>query len=225
MKQEDEKLRVCLRKAMEMDDIRLDEEMKNSEPHEFSREFEEKMEKVRKIAKREPVTFQLKRFAAAAAVLLAVVGVLAIGVKSTTASKSGFDIITWTKEYFSFKKDGAELAEGEILFVESQIGYLPDGFEKVGEAIQDNMVQYYYENNENNYILIEVFVRGMIYNQDSKDVEYMLKESNKGVEYLHAYKEEIQTYLFVWDDVRGATYRLSGNVALEELISVMENIQ
>ena len=52
MKQEDEKLRVCLRKAIAMDDIRLDEEMKNSEPHEFSPEFEQKMEDTMKVARK-----------------------------------------------------------------------------------------------------------------------------------------------------------------------------
>ena len=45
-------LRECLKKALAIEAVKLEEELRAIEPHEFSREFEQKMEDVMKVARK-----------------------------------------------------------------------------------------------------------------------------------------------------------------------------
>ena len=46
MKSESEQLKECLKKALAIEAVKLEEELRAIEPHEFSQEFEEKMKRV-----------------------------------------------------------------------------------------------------------------------------------------------------------------------------------
>ncbi len=149
MKASDKKLQASLMEAMKLDDARLEEEMKNSEPHVFSESFEKRMEELIQAQKRKRKRSSfIRRFAASAAVVVLLVGGgLCIGSEQLRASAISIDIREWLEEFFTVENGSSGRKEEEgILFVETQLGYIPEGFEKVEEYESFSQVWYKYQN-------------------------------------------------------------------------------
>lgn len=220
-----EKLAECLKEAMELDIEKLREEMNSMDRHVFSKEFEKKMEDIFTVSEKKSRPFPVRRLAAAAAVLIVAFGVFWMTAKQANASKPGIDILAWVKEYFNFEKGDGERLDSEILFDESMIGYIPEGYKKTAEDEGVSAIHYIYENEKDKFIRIEIYKIDGLYNQDGESVEYILEESVDGYEYAYTYKEAEKTHFFVWENEKGITYRLSGNGELDELKLVMDGIQ
>ena len=177
------------------------------------------------MAKRNTTPFQLKQFAAAAAVLLVVVGVLGVGLNATKAEKTDTDILAWVSEYFTFEKGNDDRYDNEMLFDEAQIGYIPSGFYINSEEIGFSTVRYKYINDAGNYFFLAVSRDKNAYVQDGESVEYVIKVNLAGYEYAYTYKEEVQCHVLSWTDESGIFYHLSGTAAQDEMVKVMDGIQ
>ena len=123
-------LKESVLEACELDDERLQKLVDESEPHVFSERFEKNMEKVFRMYRRRCFMRKVTRYTAAAAVLVLVVtgGIFLTTGKSAEATTPGVNVLEWLKDYFSFEKGNSGKSE-EVLFDESRIGYMPEGFE------------------------------------------------------------------------------------------------
>ena len=138
MKACDEKLRDSILRVMEQEDAELEEEMKQFEPHVFSESFEKKMEEVMRVQARKSKRSSIIRYVAVAVVVaLLVGGILFIGSEDLRASEIGVGILEWMENFFVVENDTnrSKDEDVDVLFDESQIGYLPEGFEKVEEEV------------------------------------------------------------------------------------------
>lgn len=102
MKACDSKLKSSLMEAMELDDARLEEEMKNYEPHVFSAEFESRMEELFKVQERKSKRRNALRFIAAAVIIaLLTGGIIFIGSEDLRASEMSINILEWLEDFFT----------------------------------------------------------------------------------------------------------------------------
>ncbi len=221
------KFKECLLEVREMDEAKMSEEMKELEPYEFSEEFEKKMEVVLRLYRRRRFMDKVKRYAAVAAVLVLVAagGVFLTGTKSTEATEPGVNVLEWLKDYFSFEKGGSGKKENDILFAESQIGFIPEGFEKSGEEVSATAVMYKYMNNENEFIVLRVDRVKTSLQQDSEGIEKEVNMNLAGYEYTYVYEEENQCHTLFWEDDNDLFYNLTGNLNKELMEQIMDGIK
>jgi len=225
MNNENEKLKQCLFEAMEADVEKLKKQTASSEPIVFSQKFEAGMQViidgVEKKAKRRVM---MKNFAvASAAALVLVIGGFSISTSNATASKPMVDIVAWVKEYFNFEKGDENQEEVALSFDESRILYVPEGFTKSGEKILFNSVIYNYTSSQGMYFNINVYTNQLSSNQNDENIQYEISVSESGQEYSYVQSEEAN--VIFWYNKEGLFYRLNGNITLDELIMIMENIQ
>lgn len=226
MNSEKEKVKQCLFEAMEADVAKLREQAVSSEPHVFSQEFEAKMQviidSVEKKSKR--LAMMRKIAVASAAALVLAVGGISISTSNVTASKSVVDIVAWVKEYFNFEKgDDAQRVDG-ILFEESRIGYIPEGFEKVGEIATFSSVKYEYASKNGGYIIVRATRDKTSAYQDSTGVENAIGTSDAGFEYTYVFKEDIG-HIYIWEGTNDLYYILSGTATKDIMEQVMNGIK
>lgn len=225
MKACNEKLKSGLIEAMKLDNARMEEELQREEPHEFSPEFEQQMEELMQVARRRESTRERFRYVAAAVLVLFLTGgILFIGSDGLRASRVGIDILDWLDEFFMVKSGVADRSEEAVLFEESQIGYIPEGFEKVGELEMYASVQYKYLNKSNDYIVIDVCRDGMLLHIDVEDKVEKVQINAAGFEYADVYDEEHKENILMWNDAEGIYYYVVGSIGTEELIKVMDSI-
>lgn len=221
------RLHECIVKMMELEDRLLEEEMKHAEPHVFSAEFERKMEEVMRVQTRVCKHSDVVRYlASAAVVILMVFGLLFIGNEDLRASDFKINVLEWMEEFFVVENDTNRDKDNEndVLFHESQIGYIPEGFEKVEEEVMYSWVRYKYQNLSGEYIDILICSDKTLSGIDNVEMEQDVKVSEAGVEYRYAYKEDEDKHVLAWIDKNGKIYVLVSSEKLEEVIKVMNGI-
>lgn len=225
MKACDEKLRSSLVEAMKLDDARLEEEMQGLEPHVFSESFEKRMEKLMQEQRRKGRRRRLIRFAAAAAAILFLVGgPIFISSEHLNASALSIDIKEWLDRFFTVE-DGAEGQKDDgVLFDESQLGYIPEGFEKVEEFESFTHVSYKFENSKNLFFMIRAVQSRGLLTADNEEIKPAIKKNAAGYEYTFVSKNENSEESIIWKDEKDIFYYVIGNVGSDELIKIMNNI-
>lgn len=225
MKASDEKLRESLREAMRLDQARLEEEMKNCEPHVFSEEFERQMEEMMQVQKRKSrFGSHLRYIAAAVVVLLLTGGILFIGSEDLHASELQIDIREWLDNFFTVEDGDHTRKEDGILFEETQIGYMPEGFEKSGELVTYSLVQYSFSDGTDGYITISAARDMNLIQVDNVDIDNEVHVNAIGLEYTQTYREKVGESMLMWKDNAEVFYSILGNVDAEELIKIMDSV-
>lgn len=220
-------LHDCVVQMMELEEKLLAEEMKDAQPHVFSREFEQKMQEVMRVQERVNKRSDLVRYLATAAVLILMMfGLLFVGNEDLHASEFKINILEWFEEFFVVENDSNSGKKDltDILFDESQIGYIPEGFEKVEEEVTYSKVAYLYKNKQGEYINVLVYRNKTLSGIDNEEIEQDVKVDEKGVEYRYTYRAELNRHIFTWTDACGKFYFLSGSVNEEKMMEIMQSI-
>ena len=228
----DEKLKKALLEVWEKEDARLEEEIKQCEPHVFSREFEQKMNQLlnnhgRECAPhgfRQKLTPFWKPLAAVVVVCIMISGILLTQSSSLRASALRIDILEWLDEFFTVEDSYVGKIEQRVLFEESQIGYLPAGFEKVSEESIFSQVQLKYRNNKNEYIILSVYKGKTLANVDSESANQEVHVNDAGYEYTIVYREYSEQITVLWKDEQDLNYSIDGSLDEEEIIKIMNSI-
>lgn len=223
----DEILHNAVVSWFEEEERRLEEEMKNAEPHVFSEEFERKMEEIMRVQKRKSRRSNVIRYAAsAAAVVLLVCGLFFVGNEELRASKFRIDVLEWMEDFFVVENDTNrdKNNENDVLFHESQIGYIPEGFEKVEEEVTHSRVCYRYKNQDGEYIGVWVYREKGLSGIDNEKTKIDVSINTYGMEYSYVYKEDTKEHIVTWSDENGKFYSLIGTIAQNEIIKVMNGI-
>lgn len=226
MKACDNKLRTNLMEAMKLDNQKLEAEMQGIAPHEFSEAHEQKMNKLlSKQARKRKVRGVLRYAVAACLVLLLTGSILIISSKDLRASKLSVDIIEWLEEFFSAEKgEIIKRTEDDVLFSEEQIGYLPEGFEKVAEGVSFNAIYFKYEDGDGEKLHVSVVRDKALLQIDSKETIYEVSKNELGYEYTYTYSEESKTSRVVWMSKNSLYYYISSTLPREEVEKIMNNI-
>lgn len=221
----EKKLKESVLEACELDDERLQKLMEESEPHVFSERFEKNMEKVFRMYRRRCFMQKVMRYTAAAAVLVLVVagGIFLTTGKSAEATTPGVNVLEWLKDYFSFEKGNSGKSE-EVLFDESQIGYMPEGFEFAGKVVNSTYVKCEFADSNKNYIIVQVNLSRTLLHQNSESVENEIGVNSAGYEYTHIYDKVKQEHVLFWADDNKLHYTLIGKQDKEIMIKIMESI-
>ena len=218
-----DKLKSCITEVMDDLDDELEEEMENLEPHVFSEEFEKKMEDLIQTQNRKARRYDAVRYIAAVVVtVLLVGGVLFVGNEEVRASKIGVDILEWMEGFFVVEEKSQE--DNGVLFAESQIGYLPEGFEKISEDVMYSKSYYKYQNEAGDYIILEVQRDKVEYMVDNKEMGQDVSINIAGLEYLYIYKDDSKENIIAWKDTKGIYYQLLSTYDKEEIIKMMNGI-
>lgn len=224
MKACDEKLKSSILEAIELDDARLEEELKSCEPHVFSEKFEREMEALFERYRRKKRLKRIQRYAMAAAVVLLLTGgIFYLGSGDLRATKTNIDILEWFENFFTVK-DGTDDRSGtKVLFEESQIGYLPEGFEKVSGEKIFSQVLYKYKNGSGEYIAIQVTCDKLALNVDNEFSDMEARINKMGYEYTLTQRDENQQATIMWND-NSFYYYITSTLGNEELIKIMDGI-
>ena len=221
----DKKLKSALVEAMRLDNARLEEELQCDEPHVFSPDFERRMEKIIRVHRSKNLVRICFRYVAAAVLVLFLTGgILFVGSDDLNASALSIDILEWLDEFFTVSKDTLLEQEASIIFDESQIGYMTEGFMKAEELVSYSYVYYKYENESGDSIVLKISKSLSTTAVDGEDVIKEVLISEQGYEYTKTYKGETGHEIYMWKDDKGMFYCLSGNVDSDELIKIMNNI-
>ena len=220
------KLGEALREATSIDLEVLEEEMKGVEPHVFSDRFNKNMKKLFWRIRVQAAVGYLKRHAAVAVIALLFISgaIWFISAEAANASKPSVDVLAWIQEYFSFEKGEDARKETDVLFEESQIGFIPEGFEKISEVVNSTYVKYEYTNVDKDYIILRVDSVKSSVHTDSESISKDTAINADGYEFTYIYNEDNQNYEFMWEDDNGLCYDLIGNVNQETMIQIMDNI-
>lgn len=226
MKACDDKLLSSLVEAMELDDANLEAEMQDLEPHVFSESFEKNMEKLMQRHRRKYRRRRLIRFTAVAAALLFLIGgPIFINSKQLSASALSIDIKEWLDRFFTVE-DGAEgRKDEEVLFDDSQLGYIPEGFEKVLEEELFMRVRYKYEKTSEEYFFVQVVQSKSAMQVDNVEAQADVKRNSAGFDYTLVARDENNVEIVLWQDNRDVYYYVQGTISSDELIKIMNNIE
>ncbi len=228
----DEKLKKALLEIWEKEDARLEEELMHCEPHVFSQEFERKMNKLlnnrgRKMAPygfRQKLTPFWKPFAAIVVICIMISGILFTQSSSLNASALNIDILEWLDEFFTVEDGDGKRVTEQVLFEESQIGYLPDGFVKVSEESIFSQVQLKYKNKQDEYITLRVYKGKTLSNVDNESANPEFRINEAGYEYTIVYREDSEQITVLWKDEREIFYYLISSLDEQEIIEIMNSI-
>lgn len=228
----DEKLKKALLEVWEKEDARLEEEMIHCEPHVFSREFEQKMDELLKAQERNMAPYGFRRkltpflkVAAAIAVVCVVAGGTLFKQRdSLQASALNIDILEWLDEFFTVEDGDIGKAEEKVLFEESQIGYLPDGFEKMGENIGFSQVQLEYKNEPGEYIILRVYKGKTLSTVDNESANQEVCVNEAGYEYTIVHREDSNQVTVLWKDEQDISYCMESSLDEDEIIKIMNSI-
>lgn len=226
MKACNEKLRSALEEAMSLAEAREAEEMAQMEPHEFSEEFERKMEELfATLPTRESKRKKMKRYIAASIVaVFLIVGVLVTTSVTTNASWFGLNITQWLEDFFRLDTGEGKRKEDAVLFEEAQIGYLPEGFKKVAEGVSFSCVYYRYQNDKQEDIFVYAVRDKGLLNSDSTDIEQEVGISITGIEYQYIRKDNFGAESVIWKNEEDIYYQVSSILGIEEILKIMNGI-
>lgn len=220
------KFKASLMEAMKLDQQQLEAEMQTVVPHVFSKEHEQKMEKLLRKQKRRQVSLGVVRYVAAACLVLLCLGsILVISSEQLHASRLNIDIIEWLEDFFSTEKGKDDRRkENETIFQEDQIGYMTEGFEKVVEFENMAFVYYKYENVNGNAIQITVGRDKSSFKVDNMEEVYEVSRNKAGYEYTGTFKTTEEGAAVIWMDKNEIYYYVMGTVSYEEILKVMNGI-
>ena len=220
----DQILGDCLQECMQQKQVMIDEEMEQYEDYVFSDEFETGMKKLLVVRNKKTKSTGVFKYAVSmAATLLVVVGIVSASATSTKATLPSIDILGWFDNHFEFNKGISTSKDGELVFDEEQITYIPEGFVKTGKIKTFTYIEYTYENTEAKYFSVRV---SKALNQPQQDNEEIVRETFvNDAAYECLYIERENECMYIWEDVEGLYYRVYGNVDKNELNSVMNGIQ
>lgn len=225
MKACDEKLKSSILEAIELDDARLEEELKNCEPHVFSAKFEREMDELFERYRRKKKLRRIRRYAMAAAVVLLLTGgIFYLGSGDLRATKTNIDILEWFENFFTVDDGVRGIKSDEVLFEESRIGYLPEGFEKVSANSTFSLVLYEYKNNSNEYITIRVCRDKLSYFIDNENIDKNVCINEAGYEYTMTQRDEMKQAVLMWKDNNDIYYYITSTLEDNELIKIMNGI-
>lgn len=213
--------------CFEKEERALEEEMKNSKPHVFSEEFERKMEEVMRVQPRlikpRKVVYYIT---SAAAVILVAFGLLFVKNEDLHASKFRIDVLEWMEEFFVVENNADEDKDDmtDVLFEESQIGYIPEGFEKVEEEIAFSKVCYRYQSQTGEYFSVSVYKNKTFAGVDNKEVGQDIRVNEAGLEYHYVYRTDSAKHILTWTDKSQKFYVLAGTIAEEDIVQFMNGI-
>lgn len=220
----DEILRECLHECIKEENIRLEAEMKQYEEHVFSEKFEKQMKELLVVKDKHLKHHTFFKYAlSAAAVVLIIAGIVSASITSTKATLPSIDILGWFDNHFEFSKGTSTSQDSELIFDETQITYIPEGFVKTGENKNFTYVEYEYENTTGNRFFVYVSKAGVIPQQDNEEISREIFLNDDGYECLFTEYEDAESYS--WEDSGGMFYHVYGNVGKNELNSVMNGIQ
>ena len=220
-------LHDSIMKVIDAEDVMLKEEMKDVPPYIFSVEFERKMEEVMRVQTRVCKHSDVVRYlASAAVVILMVFGLLFIGNEDLRASDFRINVLEWFEDFFVVENDTNRDKddENDVLFHESQIGYIPEGFEKVKEEVWYSKVCYKFENIRGEYISISVYKNRASAGIDGEDISQDIQLNVAGFEYRYVFKQESGEHIYTWTDEKGKFYMLSGLADKEDVMEFMNGI-
>lgn len=225
----DERLQTGIELVTSEDMETLEQEMNLEKPHEFSKEFEQKMETLlNKSMPKRKSTCSIPRYMAAAAAAVVVIGGFGVaGGAKLYASETNIPILQWMENFFVTEHDTDQMKGEksiEVLFSQDQIGYLPEGFELVEEVIRESKVSYIYKNDSGKHIILEIYQNKMLTGIDNMETNKKVHLNESGLEYYYVYKEDSCKHIFEWLDEAGKLYLLSGEISKEELQAVMNGI-
>lgn len=230
MKVSDEKLRASIEMVTDEDMKKLEEDMKNVEPHTFSDEFEKKMEALLEnpMPKAKKKVYSIPRYVAAAAAVVLVVGGFGIaGSTKMYASETKIPVLQWMENFFVTEHDTDQMKgekSSEVLFGQDQIGYVPEGFELVEEISRQSKVSYTYKNVEDEYIVLNVYSDKLLSGIDNQDILKNQGINADGLEYWYMYKSESMEHIFTWLGKNEEFYALRGTIDQEEMQKIMNSI-
>lgn len=232
MKACDEKLRAALMEAWELENARLEEEMKKCEPHVFSDEFERKMDELfeKNGRKRNASGFRgrwsavVKYSAIAAIVFILTGGIFVSQSPQLNASNLSVDILEWLGDFFTVKDGDANGNAAEALFCEEQIGYLPEGFVLVSEWETFSQVRYEYEGENGKYVVIHICENNLNSNVDNEDILKKVCVNQAGYEYTMLQGSKNDKVVIIWKDVSDIYYYITSNLDADEVIKIMDHI-
>ncbi len=223
-KTSDQILRECLQECVHLKSAMIDEEEEQQEDYIFSDEFEAGMKKLLVVRKKKTEwTKGFKYAVAMAATMLVVVGIISASATSTKATLPSIDILDWLDDHFEFNKGMADSKDGELIFDEAQITYIPEGFIKTGENKNFTYVEYKYENAVGTHFSIYVSKAEVTPQQDNEEITREIFLNEDGYECL--FIERKNELAYSWEDSKGLFYNVYGNVDKNELNSVMNGIQ
>lgn len=226
----DERLQTGIELVTSEDMETLEQEMNLEKPHEFSKEFEQKMETLlNKSMPKRKSTCSIPRYMAAAAAAVVVIGGFGVaGGAKLYASETNIPILQWMENFFVTEHDTDQMKGEksiEVLFSQDQIGYLPEGFELLEAENWNSKASYTYKSNkEEEYIILEVWEYKMLSGVDNSEIWSQYDVNEDGLEYRYAYKADSCKHTFEWLDKTGKLYLLSGNISKDELQAVMDSI-
>ena len=222
-KTSDQIIRECLQECVHLRSAMIDEE-EQQEDYIFSDEFEAGMKKLLVVRKKKTEwTKGFKYAVAMAATLLVVVGIISASATPTKATLPSIDILDWLDDHFEFDKGMADSKDGELIFEESQITYIPEGFVKVTEEVKFTHIEYRYENAAGKNFSVRVSKAGGLPHQDNEESVRENLVNECGYECLYIERENEIAY--IWEDSEEQYYQIWGNVKQDELESVMNGIQ
>ncbi|MBR2038305.1 MAG: DUF4367 domain-containing protein, partial [Lachnospiraceae bacterium] len=158
-----------------------------------------------------------------AAALLVVVGIVSASATSTKATLPTIDILDWLDDHFEFSKGISTSEDGELIFEEAQITYIPEGFVKTGENKTFTYIEYKYENAGGAHFSVYVSKASVIPQQDNEEISREIFLNEDGYECLLIERENEAFYY--WEDSNDLFYSVYGNAGKHELNSVMNGIQ
>lgn len=228
----DEKLKKALLEVWEKEDARLEEEMKHCEPHVFSQEFEQKMDELLNAQGRDKAPYGFRRrltpFLKVVAVIVAICvvagGALFLQRGNLQASSLKIDILEWLDKFFTVEDGNGRRTTEQVLFEESQIGYLPDGFEKVSEENAFSQVQYKFKNKEGECITLQVYKGKMLSTVDNESAEQKVYVNEAGYEYTMIYREDGDRITVLWKDEQDLYYYMESSLHEDEILKIMNSI-
>lgn len=225
----DERLQTGIELVTSEDMETLEQEMNLEKPHEFSKEFEQKMETLlNKSMPKRKSTCSIPRYMAAAAAAVVVIGGFGVaGGAKLYASETNIPILQWMENFFITEHDTDQMKGEksiEVLFSQEQIGYLPEGFELVEEVVRESRMSLVYENDFQDHIFLEVYRDKLLTGVDNMETDKKVNLNKAGLEYYYVYKEDSCKHMFEWLDETGKLYLLSGDISKEELQAVMDSV-
>ena len=219
------KLGASMRRVLEEEITKNRAEIAQGAPYIFSEEFENSMLKVMEVRKRNTKVYDTLRYAAATFVTaLFIGGILFVGNEEIRASKVGIEIQEWLDNFFLVDEGETSRKEEEVLFDESQIGYLPDGFEKVYENVLFSKVHYKYQNDAGDYIILQVYRDKAALGVDNDEIDQEVALNTAGLEYRYVFKEDTEENIITWIDKNEICYSIISTLDKEELIGIMNSI-
>jgi hypothetical protein len=195
------------------DSLPADEEL--AEEHEFSPEFERKMQDmIHSLGKKKPVAFQkpvLRRVAIFAGVMLLGASVMTFSVKAVRTAVTGFFVETFEKFSLIVHIKDDEVSEPDELEQLYKPTYLPDGCVFESETEIKPRYRVVYSNEVNSIVFLQAVKDGTAIDTESAPHEEIQVNSMKGI----CYEAKGVSHI-IWEN---SCYRFEiyGSIGMEEL--------